>query len=938
MKKYSTRVQLAELLSSEKYSIVAINETWLDDTITDAILVSHPCNSKKFAYSVFRKDRNARGGGVCLLIHNNFSSSPVLLSVRFSELEVVSVDISVNESDKHRVVCVYYPHRDVSTAKPLADCISDLCNVPYTVTVLGDFNLPHIDWNTFMCPQDGVHNVLLDSFLSNSLTQLVDSVTRKSSLTQPVDVSMEDEGNILDLVLSTDENSIADVRVSDVPFPSDHYSVSFSVQAEVSRSDPRFVKEWKKADYNGISAFLSVLNWNELFASCKDPEDFYNVFLSVMKMCVDGYVPVRRMRRGFAFRLPRKLRRLRARKKLLWKNRNSTVDGRRKFQECRREFDRKVKIHAEKLENKCVNSGNIKHFYDFANSKLKSKQGVAPLKRSDGSVSRDNSEKVEILNSFFCSVFTEDDGRKPEFETRVREDVKLENISFTPEKVCKVLKSLPNKTSRSPDNLPAFFLKSIAKNHTCSDVNCACLCEPLSRIFTVSFYFGVLPNLWLTADVVPLFKKGSVSDAGNYRPVSLTCVCCKIMETVVKNELLVYLLHNDLITRAQHGFLARKSVSTQLLESVNDWTLSAMHRKPVDVIYIDFQKAFDSVSHVKLIQKLVAYGITGYLLCWIKAFLSGRVQRVVIDSFMSTYKNVVSGVPQGSVLGPILFLLYINDLTDLVFDCSVGVKIFADDVKIYSEVESYAEYRFLFDVLPYSVNSSKHDLYSVLKNVGEWSTLWQLPIAAKKSAVLHFGAKNPRLSYDLNCRELGNVKEFRDLGVIMSSDLKFSQHCNIIAAKAMQRLGILFRAFKTKNWKTLVKAYTTYVRPLLENSTVVWSPHFVQDIECIERVQHNFTWRVFKRCFTERCSNGRHPDYEERCKTLGLQSLELRRLQFDLVMCYRILHGTVNLDEKEFFVRCTRGLRGHSLKLYHVHSSIDVRKYFFQRSCCWCLE
>ncbi len=471
-------VELAELLSNVKYKIVAITETWTDNTVTDSMLISHPCNSKRYPYTVFRKDRNGSGGGVCVLVHNSLVASPVSLPVQFSDLEIVAIDVCTNSTDKQRILCVYNPRRDVQVARNMADCISALCTIPFTSVVVGDFNLPEIDWGTFVCPEDGVHNVLLDCFLSNSMTQFVTHPTR--------------DQNVLDLVLCSDENNIADVLVSTVPFPSDHYSVSFSINSVFPSTEPRFVKDWKRADYDGISAFLSCHNWNALFEHCKDVEAFNEVFLGVMRICIDKYVPLRKLKRGFGFRLPRKLRKLRARKKLLWKNRSATVDGRRMYNDCCRDFSRRVKVYSEKLENRCVHSGDTKAFFDFANSKLKSKQGVAPLRRVDGSICTENTEKVEILNSFFVSVFTEDNGSTPIFEKRVKDGVNLKNVNFTPAKVCKILKSLPNKMSRSPDHLPALFLKNVAKKHTCTEVTDGCLCEPLSRIFSVSFCFGVL--------------------------------------------------------------------------------------------------------------------------------------------------------------------------------------------------------------------------------------------------------------------------------------------------------------------------------------------------------------------------------------------------------------------------------------------------------------
>ena len=221
----------------------------------------------------------------------------------------------------------------------------------------------------------------------------------------------------------------------------------------------------------------------------------------------------------------------------------------------------------------------------------------------------------------------------------------------------------------------------------------------------------------------PIFKSGDSSVTNNYRPISLTCILFKTMESIVKDQMSDYLLRRGLISRHQHGFICGKSTCTQLLESIQDWSLSLRCGNSVDVVYIDFSRAFDSIVHSKLLAKLTSYGIGYELHAWIAEFLAGRQQRVFVNSYFSKFVPVISGVPQGSVLRPLLFLILINDIFDNLPQ-PVTAKLFADDVKLYSSV---------------SANIDSSHLITALKSLENWADIWQLKINELKSSVMHIG-------------------------------------------------------------------------------------------------------------------------------------------------------------------------------------------------------
>ena len=399
------------------------------------------------------------------------------------------------------------------------------------------------------------------------------------------------------------------------------------------------------------------------------------------------------------------------------------------------------------------------------------------------------------------------------------------------------------------------------------------------------------------------FKKGKSCDVGNYRPISLTSLCCKVMESVIKDDIVAYLFSKGLISRHQHGFLARRSTGTQLIDCLNDWTLNIEHKQSLDVIYIDFAKAFDSVVHCKLISKLTSYGITGNLLCWICSFLTDRHQCVIIDGFSSSTCRVFSGVPQGSVLGPILFIVYINDVCDIVVG-NTACKLFADDIKLYSFVDC---------------NGVSDDLNTSLNNLVLWSKTWQLNININKCNVLRIGKNDNYGDYSVDSDVLPRVETVTDLGIVVDRNLKFAEYINACVSKAYSRSFLIFKGFACRKPELLVKAFITYVRPLLEYNTCVWSPSDVGSIKKIERVQRRFTKRIPSVSSLSYC---------DRLKALCLDSLEYRRVRYDLVMMYRIMHDLVDLDRDSLITLSSNVTRNSHLKIYKPTSTSAARSKF----------
>jgi len=414
---------------------------------------------------------------------------------------------------------------------------------------------------------------------------------------------------------------------------------------------------------------------------------------------------------------------------------------------------------------------------------------------------------------------------------------------------------------------------------------------------------GVVPEDWRIANVVPLFKKGKRDLPGNYRPVSLTSVVGKVLERIIRDRIYSYLERNELIGDSQHGFVKGRSCLTNLIEFFEKVTKEVDGGKAVDVVYMDFSKAFDKVAHGGLLQKMKMYGIEGDLANWIRNWLADRRQRVVVDGRYSSWSSVTSGVPQGSVLGPLLFVIFINDLDEGI---EGWISKFADDTKVGGVVDS---------------EEGCYRLQRDLDKLQSWAERWQMEFNVEKCEVMHFGRNNKCVEYRANGRTLNSVDEQRDLGVYVHRSLKVGSQVDKVVKKAYGVLAFIGRGIEFRSRNVMLQLYKTLVRPHLEYCVQFWSPHYKKDVEALERVQRRFT-RMLPGM------EGR--SYEERLRDLRLFSLERRRLRGDLIEAYKMIRGLDRVDSDSLFPRMEKAsTRGHSFKLRGDSYRTDIRGRFF---------
>ena len=416
-----------------------------------------------------------------------------------------------------------------------------------------------------------------------------------------------------------------------------------------------------------------------------------------------------------------------------------------------------------------------------------------------------------------------------------------------------------------PDGFPPILIKILREE----------ISEPLAILFRKSIEDGQIPDDWREANITVIHKKGSRADPGNYRGVSLTSVVGKLLERLVKNQMDVFIENNELMRDSQHGFRRGRSTQTNLIEFQNVTTKWNDDGECFDVVFLDFSKAFDVVCHKRLMVKLEAIGIKGKVLNWIRDWISGRKQRVVVDGNYSEWVEVLSSVIQGSVLGGILFDIFIDDIDDVILEALL--KKFADDTKIAMMIRNEMDAR---------------KLQANLDRICQWADKWKMSFNVKKCKVMHFGKKNLRYGYTMNGCDIEEVKEEKDLGVWMEEDLRPSKQCKVAAQSANWALGQLSRAFHFRKASNIVPLYKTFIRPKLEHAVAAWSPWLEGDREAIEKVQKRLVRLI---------SDKKGDSYEERLESIGLTSLVERRERGDMIETFRTMKGINRVDKSNWF-------------------------------------
>ena len=827
-----------------------------------------------------------KGRGVIIYAKSELNVSPnIYLNSLYPDASWVDW---INDEKSVVLGSIYRSPSDARNCESICELLNVAVRTSDSLLITGDFNMKDIDWESCSTiHSEGHHETMfIECLRDNFLFQHVNHFTRCRN---------DQARNILDLIISKDENNVEITEILPSLGCSDHVTLLFDFLCdfqEISTGTSSY--KYRKCDLLGFTREWQSIDWNECFKET-DVNGMWNVFESRFKDGVESFCPRSSPKKGFK---PKPLwmkgdtlthikKKRHAWNKYLATRRDEDYELYKQVRNTTNEVVKNSKRQFEKQVSQKAKS-EPKQFWRYVKSKVKSKPAVFNLKKDDGEFVRTDKEKAELLNNFFSSVFTTEDVRNiPNVDDKPVHSP-LIDIPISETEVKKLLKDMDATKSMGPDDIHPYLLKCMV------DV----FVEPLTLIFQKSVSSGKIPTAWKDARVSPIFKKGSKTDPSNYRPVSLTSVVCKLLEKLVRKHIMDHLHENNLLSNEQYGFRNKRSCALQLLHVMEEWNEFVDERRSWDTVYLDLAKAFDKVAHKKLVKKVSSFGIKGNVLAWIEDFLSGRRQCVSIKGNTSEWKDVISGVPQGSVLGPVLFVLYVNDVVDHV---DTNIKVFADDTKLYAP----------------STDSDR--LQSDIQSLCDWANKWELTFNVGKCKVIHYGYGNPEKQYVMGTEELQTATEENDLGVIFERDLKFSKHISSKINKANAILALIKRTFDYIDIHSFIKLYTALVRPHVEFANVVWHPYLRKDIDSLERLQMRATKLV---------PHLRDLEYQERLKELKLPSLSHRRLRGDVIQTFKIVKGIDDCIFENFF-RYASSTRGHNLKLEKplVRSTFGQNKF-----------
>lgn len=899
-----------ELCCLHAFDIIGISESHLSESVPDSDI----CIPN---YTSFRRDRNRHGGGVLIYVHDRLSCIR-RSDLEHPDLEIIWVEIKLGHCVFLVGVCYRPPNQNAEQIDTFMEGLHDSLypitgHAKTSVVLLGDFNDRCTSW-------DSDHS---KSELGLRLFRLIQSL----NMFQIIDGPTRNE-NLLDLIITDSPAYFTEVDILS-PFDNlDHSVISGLIMVTYPKEPKIKRKIWQYhlGNYDRLNNLLYLTDWDRFFLATDNinllTERFTLLISELAESCIPTKFVVIRPRdkpgmNGEVRHLFKVAKRLHKRAKRTQNPVHIEV-FRNARREAKSEFRRaRSKFYSDISEHLLDPTTSSKTYWKLTKLVYGNKvvKGIPDL-NNGASVVSDTLEKAKLLNKYFaeqCSLPPNSDADPlPVFHLLTQ--ARLPFVETTPGEVRKILLGLNISKACGPDGISNRILRECANS----------ICVPLSRLFNLSFRLGVFPSCWKKANVVPLYKKNDRCSVKNYRPVSLLCTMSKVLERIVHLRLYEHCVSNNLLTEKNAGFKQSDSTVNQLVSLTDKITKALDKKHDACVVFLDISKAFDKVWHRGLIFKLKQFGLGNIVVDWMDSYLSGRSQQVTINGVSSDPINISAGVPQGSILGPLLFLIYINDLVEnLVCD----PHLFADDTS-------------LLDIFNNSAASSTR-VNRDLACIHDWGTRWKVTFNPEKTDYLIISKKPTLVNYpDLffNNTLLLRTVSHKHLGLTITHNLEWHDHIVNTIVKAERRIHMMKSVKSILPRGTLSNLYKTMVLPIIEYCDVIYDNCSLNLAMALEQVQ--------RRAALVCTGAYRHTSNDLLLADLGWQPLRVRRQIHKLTLWFKIvnlftppymrtlipqpvenryrLRSTSNAALPAPFCRLTSTQRGFAYSTINLWNSLDI--------------
>ena len=845
-------------MSKKFIDLIAFNETRLDANITDNMI-------NLDGYDIVRKDRSRNGGGVCIYLRSsiNYKIRDDLVP---SELEAVCVEIIKPHSKPFVVTTVYRPPSALSEFfDHFEKLIKGIDNENKEMYILGDLNCdllrPDKDYNI---PTNKIKSL----YELYQLSQLIDEATRVTMTTT----------SLIDHMVTNTPEKISDSGVIHTGI-SDHSLIFAIRKISVIKKQENIVEMRNMKNFNEEKFVAELLkqHWEQVYFFAEDPNDMWEIWKKIFVEVLDKHAPLQ-CKKIRSKKVPwitsdiKKLINTRdklKRKTILTNLENDWFDYKTSRNKVNIELrNAKKDYYSSKIADQKFNP---KKAWKSINNLLgrQNKPTVVNEINLDGKSFTTPKDIAEGFNDYFSNIgpdlASKIDTSNYNFETYTK-TAESEFAAFQPvtvSHICRLLHGLSSNKATGIDKISCKIIKIAAP----------AISDSLTFIFNQALTLSSFPNEWKMARVIPLYKNGQRNIPGNYRPISVLPAISKIMERIMYDQLYNYLTKFELLSDSQFGFRKSHSTATALLDCTNDWYMNLDRKMFNLVVLIDLKKAFDTVDHQILLRKLELYGIKGEALTLLKSYLTNRNQKCQIKNSFSTERLIKCGVPQGSILGPLFFLLYINDLPQCLN--KTKPRLFADDTNLTASGDSITD-------LETAVNSD-------LENLRKWLIANKLSLNVAKTEFMLIGSKtmikknsDSRLNVFIENKQIKQVSECKTLGVIVDRHLSWKSNSENICKKITAGISAIRRVKPFVDKDTLISIYNAIVRPYFDYCCEVWHVFGESQSKRLQKLQNRAARIILN------MSND--VNHSIALRALGWEPLKTERKKAKAKMMYKVLN------------------------------------------------